>query len=219
MAQSKPIAKKIPNMWEKRNPAGKSEGNGQRGWYKIVSEYLYEEESILDVGCSMGKQHYHFFQKKPSRVVGVDISQKALNAAKKISPNHHFLLLNDLNKSKKFDVVVAIDVIEQVEEDIDFLEFCLGMSNRMFFLSTPNSKYSGVGRYHCRSYNPFELESLINKVCVDCDIIFCGWSGDNMLNYNTQRLHLIPTFKGEDKIHGVQLIGAFIWKRRKEKML
>jgi len=213
MAQSKPVFRSIPNMWTKRNPAGNSEGNGQKGWYRVACEYIYDKERILDVGCAAGKQHCHFYKKEPSRVVGVDISQRALDASKKIEPNHDFLLVDELNKEQKFDVVTAIDVIEQVEEDIDFLEFCLNMTDRMFFLSTPNSRFSGVGKFHCRSYDPFEFESLIRSVCSGHDITFCGWSAGNMLEYNTKRLHLIPTFKGEDKIHGVQLMGAFVWKK------
>jgi len=221
MSQSKPIKKINKDMWDYSDPNNKKEGEGQRGWYKMICEYIYENESILDVGCSMARQHFRFFKKKPLKLVGIDISQKAINAGNILGPNHKLMHVDQFNLNKefdKFDVVTLIDVIEQVVEDIDFLEFCFNRTKRMLFLSTPNLNFSHVGRFHCREYNPLELENLIKMVCKNSQFIFAAWSGENMLHYNIKRLHLVPTFEGEEKIHGAQLLGAIVWKNFKDNL-
>jgi 2-polyprenyl-3-methyl-5-hydroxy-6-metoxy-1,4-benzoquinol methylase len=213
MAQSKPIKKENKDMWDYSDPNSEKEGVGQRGWYKMICDYIYDGESILDVGCSMGRQHFRFIEKNPSKLVGVDASRKALDASKPLSENHHFYHIDDLDKNEKFDVVTSIDVIEHVIEDIDFLETCFSMTKRMMFIATPNLNFSNVGKFHCREYNPQELEILFKTVCPNSQIMYAAWSGLNMLNHNTKRLHFVPTFEGEDKIFGAQLLGVFVWKK------
>jgi SAM-dependent methyltransferase len=64
--------------------------------------------------------------------------------------------------SKSYDVVVACDVIEHVEDDRAFLADLLRVARKFVFLSTPNWNYSRAkNEYHAREYTPWELLDLV----------------------------------------------------------
>ncbi len=69
---------------------------------------------ILDWGCGVGALGVHV---DASRYVGVDIDDVSLNIAKSRFPDHRFVYPDDplLNSENTFDAVVALALIEHVE--------------------------------------------------------------------------------------------------------
>ncbi len=74
----------------------------------------YKGESFLDIGCAFGYL-VHYAQSYFKRVVGVDISEFAIEEAKKEFPNLEFYVANAAHlpfHNGEFDVVTAIDILE-----------------------------------------------------------------------------------------------------------
>lgn len=67
--------------------------------------------SVLDIGCGEGKNSI-FFARKGAKVVAMDISEAALNNAKRAWKDHNLVnwILSDVRKSSiegKYDIVIA----------------------------------------------------------------------------------------------------------------
>lgn len=66
---------------------------------------------ILDAGTGVGK-HYKFLTQKSNKVIGVDISEKALHLAKIRNPTGDFIQANlekaELFKPNRFDIIVSL---------------------------------------------------------------------------------------------------------------
>jgi len=209
--QSKPIQKPASDMWAVKSPSEPSQGHGKVGWYKLATEQVREGDRVLDIGCSMARQHPRYYEKNPSLLVGVDVSKRALEAATILGPNHKLYHVDEFEDEEQFDVVTAMDVIEHVEEDIDFLENAYRRAKRFFMLATPNGKYSSIGRFHCREYSPVELYDLMRKVCTKGRIEIMGWSGDDMLADRRDGLRIEHTYEGVRKLGNIQLLASRVF--------
>ena len=75
-----------------------------------------------------------------------------------------------------YDLVVACDVIEHVEEDRVFLLDLLRVARRAVFVSTPNWLLSRCANpHHVREYTPDELAALLRACGVER---WTAWSSD-----------------------------------------
>jgi ubiquinone/menaquinone biosynthesis C-methylase UbiE len=97
----------------------------------------------LDAGC--GKGVYLRYFKQP--VVGLDVSRKRIKFAKSKYSQHIFYMVADIRslpfKSKVFDYLFSVDVIEHLNEtgiDSAFSEF-ERVTNGIVHVSTPNCNY------------------------------------------------------------------------------
>ena len=76
------------------------------------------------------------------------------------------MLKKDISQvlTKSVDTVLAIDVIEHIEDDIRFIEHLIRVAHYQILISTPN--YT-AGRckwpYHVREYMPHELFKIFSK--------------------------------------------------------
>lgn len=123
----------------------------QAHWYRHVSERA-RGKTVLDAGAGTG------YGLAILRSVGIEAS--GFDVAK-ISPE---VPESDLSNyaDGSFDWVLAIDVIEHVEDDRGFLAELLRVARESVFLSTPNWNVSrAVNPYHAREYTPSELQALI----------------------------------------------------------
>lgn len=138
--------------------------------------------NILDIGCGTGSLSVYLAHMK-NQVLGIDISERAIAGsrqyAKKVNvdKNATFVVgvLEDLDRSKKFDCVFAIEVIEHVDNDEKFLEEIAKRikTNGKLILSTPsrNAPLFRIGFLngfekrvgHLRRYLSQEIESLLRK--------------------------------------------------------
>lgn len=82
----------------------------------IINEYNFH--TVLDIGCGKGT-FTHFLKKENNQVVGIDISETALNVAKTKFPDIEFLSV-DLSKDnftllsfyeKRYDLIILIEVL------------------------------------------------------------------------------------------------------------
>ncbi|MFZ1322538.1 MAG: class I SAM-dependent methyltransferase, partial [Ignavibacteria bacterium] len=69
-----------------------------------------EGSSIIEIGCGIGNQLNDL---KPSRGVGIDISENMIVEAKKEFPQYEFIVMDseEINISEKFDFVIISDTI------------------------------------------------------------------------------------------------------------
>lgn len=82
-----------------------------------------EDKKVLDLGCGFGEHCMQFIQAGASKVVGIDISQKMLDIAKRENCNPNISYLNmpieDIALlDEKFDVVVSSLAFHYVEDFI-----------------------------------------------------------------------------------------------------
>lgn len=84
-------------------------------------------QSILDVGCGAGAITIAFAEKfKPRYVEGIDVSEAIIDQARK-SDNKNLVVwrVSDIfnyTAAKSFDLVICADIMEHLEDDINFLK-------------------------------------------------------------------------------------------------
>jgi len=96
-------------------------------YHEFFTENIEEGSKVLDIGCGNGYLSYDIASKVTDvYVLGIDISEKNIAFAKKRykRKNLKFVCgdaLKDLPK-KKFDTVVLSNVLEHIEERVNFLK-------------------------------------------------------------------------------------------------
>lgn len=102
-----------------------------RNLVKLVPQN-FKPENILEVGCAFGVLLNNIADRLHiKKRVGVDISGKSIDVAKKLFPDCDFfqgtfdeftdVRLNNVSE-KRFDLVVLSDIIEHVPDDLGFLK-------------------------------------------------------------------------------------------------
>ncbi len=138
---------------------------------------------ILDYGCGVGVIDL-FLASKGHKVIGFDISSKAINIANEsartlnLKKRSSFFELSKFNKEVKkgmYDLVVCTEVIEHLENDTVVVKKLIGLLKKggILFITTPSinaplfklgltKKFDdSVG--HLRRYDPKKLEALIES--------------------------------------------------------
>jgi len=135
-------------------------GAGQLQWYQRASE-IYSGKTVLDVGCGLGGGLK--LLRRTCNAVGLDRDERLVEVVPGI-------IIGDIESvpDKSYDIVVAIDVIEHVEDDDAFCAQLKRVSREGFFVTTPNAVASMVawGRiweFHPREYTPSELHNLLKR--------------------------------------------------------
>lgn len=84
-------------------------------------------DTILDVGCGAGAITIALKDVlKPSRIVGLDLSNAMINKARELDTDHKVEWLEksiyDMDTNTIFDLVVCADVVEHMEDDVKFMQ-------------------------------------------------------------------------------------------------
>lgn len=104
-------------------------------------------KNILKIGCGEGFLTKHLVKTFPkSKIIGIDISEKALKIARKLNPEVIFLekdatQLKTINKNKDFDLIICCETLEHISNTKAVVnEICrLGSSNVL--LAVPNEPF------------------------------------------------------------------------------
>ncbi len=127
-----------------------------RAWYvkdEIKNFFKSRNENdkikVLDAGCGFGQYSYFIAKKfKNSEVLGIDINEQRINECEKFArrneiENLKFELadLTKLDQSEKFDLILAIDVMEHIEDDVKVFEnfFKALKHGGLLIISTPSN--------------------------------------------------------------------------------
>lgn len=128
----------------------------QRIWYEICGKRI-QGGSILDVGAGDGNGLAILTELGHKTIKGIDpLSINDLVEQTDISE------IGDLS----WDCVIALDVIEHVEDDINFLSNLFRVARSTVGFSTPNWRCWGcTNPLHVREYTPEEFIALLDETC------------------------------------------------------
>lgn len=138
--------------------------------YKFALHHV-QGKTVIDLGCGTGYGSA-ILARQARYVIGVDIDQEAIKYAKENynSSNMEFLRGDcvRLNLNKKFDIAVAMELIEHLDENEQHAMLkCVSnhlKSNGTFIASTPNKEtYTLKLDFHKRELNREEFQNMISK--------------------------------------------------------
>ena len=89
--------------------------------FEIIEKHVPKKGTIVDIGCGYGIFANHISKKsKDRKVIGIDLNEKRIEAAKKIFRNEsnlEFICSNITNsKIPKTDVITAIDILHHIPD-------------------------------------------------------------------------------------------------------
>src|SRR5436309_3535310 len=141
----------------------------------FVLEHLnFRDKSVLDLGCGTGYAAQYVMSSGPKEIVGVDPSPASIRYAKEHYPAHTFVCMDasELDLHRKFDIVMAFEVIEHVRDPVRFLSTAVKhlSDSGVLALSTPNRLLFSLGRErsivnktHIHEFVEDELRALLES--------------------------------------------------------
>lgn len=132
---------------------------------------------VLDLGCGMGEHCKDYINRGAKRVVGVDISEKMLEVARKENSDENILYLNipmeDISSiDEKFDVVISSLAMHYIEDFDGVVKavYSLLEDGGIFLYSQENPMntcYSGSGSRWTLDENGVKIHANISNYCVE----------------------------------------------------
>ncbi len=117
-----------------KNPTFHRE-DAPRKYSEIISLVNYTPKSIIDIGCGAGFLTNMIYESlKPLKMVGVDISEEAINVATKFSNKNIKFVVGDFGRfevKEKYDLGIVADLIEHIEDDKDFLVKAMSLCDKL----------------------------------------------------------------------------------------
>ena len=137
-----------------------------------------EVRSVLDVGCGSGENLGALAALGRYELTGMDISQEALNLARRRVPSARFVLIDIEREAlpEQFDLVMSIQVVEHLLDDIAAFKNIAGMTRAYVFISTIAGRMrpSEVEIGHVRNYSVIELRRKLELVGLEV-VKMWGW--------------------------------------------
>jgi SAM-dependent methyltransferase len=154
--------------------------------YEWAAQYV-PGRRVLEVGCGSGQGTRLLATAGASHVDGVDISESAIEHARQAHADQHltFHLASGQQlpvAAASYDVVVALETLEHVDDDDLFLREIVRVirPDGRFLCSTPNRAVTNPGTaisnppfnpHHVREYTSVELGSLLRRYFVSVDLL------------------------------------------------
>lgn len=122
----------------------------RHGTYRAFFEHAprpWAEATLIDLGCGVGRFCYAAHH-VGWRVMGVDVSEKAINVGRKRAPFplRQATAADMLNETQRFDAVTAFEVLEHLPRPVEFLKQALALTRPggLVFCTVPNWECSPV---------------------------------------------------------------------------
>ncbi|MFA6427546.1 MAG: class I SAM-dependent methyltransferase [Candidatus Magasanikbacteria bacterium] len=95
------------------------------GYHDFFKRYIDPMDKVIDIGCGTGENAFDIAE-KTQKVIGIDINQKNIIYAKKhfVRGNLEFIAsdVTTCQFGQRFDKIVFSNVLEHIENRIDFLK-------------------------------------------------------------------------------------------------
>jgi 2-polyprenyl-3-methyl-5-hydroxy-6-metoxy-1,4-benzoquinol methylase len=131
-------------------------------------------KSILEIGCGNGIVIEQLKTKYNAQIDGCDLNKKALEKIGLIRDNIYCYNIYEKNEllKEKYDVILLFDILEHIEDDVEFLNACLYhlKPGGKIVINVPAFQHlfslydKMVG--HLRRYSKSSMKSVLNKLDV-----------------------------------------------------
>lgn len=132
--------------------------------FKNIVSYIETEETVLDVGCGVGVL-LSMLKPQCKEVAGLDISPSAIEILESKGIKGKVGVLPDICfPDKSFDVVVATETIEHLDNPAMFLKEAIRVSRNKVILSTPDNVLSPAEcAEHRQLFTKATFEKLLSQ--------------------------------------------------------
>jgi SAM-dependent methyltransferase len=132
---------------------------------QFVFEFIKRKsDSINDVGCALG-EGTALLQKafKTNSLVGTDFSETAIENAKKNFNHIQFEVQDVLTSKKKYDVIIASNIIEHFPKPFDVLQKVLSNSKQIAIVMIPfQEDKENMEKEHSQAFDFKDFKLLTN---------------------------------------------------------
>ena len=141
--------------------------------YIFVAQFI-KGKIVLDIGCGSGLGAKYWIDKGAKSVTGIDTDNNAIEEAKSWSRKARFMVIDAQAMpfpDNSFDTMVALEVIEHLEDANAFLIECQKIlkTEGILICSTPNRQVVSPllkkprNPHHIKEFNPQEFSTLIDS--------------------------------------------------------
>ena len=155
-----------------------------------------EGKRVLDVACGEGYGSCLMKQWGAKEVVGVDISEEAVQNAQQLFGQEGVTYIQHIAESlpfedDSFDVGVSLETIEHLDDPVAFLKELRRVvkPDGILVVSCPNDQYYAdnvkdfENPYHQRRYTYFEFKELAEKILGGTELWYIGGALSGFVNY------------------------------------
>lgn len=166
--------------------------------YRFAMKYMNEKSRVLDYGCGSGYGSF-VMSGEAGEVFAVDADKTAINYAKDFYARKSIthLLLDHPPSDWSFDVIVALEVVEHVDDADGLMAKFRSIlkQNGVLIMSVPNEDMVPLAdacehnhKYHKQHFTNVQLDELIERSGLHCEgrfmqykkflpNIVAGWGG------------------------------------------
>jgi SAM-dependent methyltransferase len=156
---------------------------------------IHELTNVLEIGCATGELLNLFLEKTSISKLGLDISDRNIQSAKKFYPQITFSSESYLDffsrYMKEIDVVILSDILEHVEDDLKMLKIS-GKKSKYVLLNLPIEK---VPEYENRSYGINDAEGHLRSYSIVDAFGLIEKAELKVLDYRIEQYVLQAVFK------------------------
>jgi len=92
---------------------------------------------ILDIGCNQGILLSALKKEGYNNLTGIDVSKTEIKHSKTINPEIAFKYMSYKDIKENYDVIIATEVLEHIEDPKDFIKKIFTHSNKLVLITTP----------------------------------------------------------------------------------